>query len=268
MKTLSISKFAKKYNLSIKQLIMYLLENEMIKPIDTIFEVIDHKYITERDGESTILLYENKMKKKLVKENMLERLKISDANAETIMDIENPEEKLRRIKRASSKTLMFLDFEMGIHGIYEIGFVITKNEEIVEKGYYFLYDNPMTQSQKIKNKQKNINKQNIYYLTISTHTFKRILLDKLKTIQYIVAHNANNERKMINDLFDDNLVAKKDVICTANISKLIYGAERSLIDITQDLGVSNHTPHFALSDAEATQKIFTIFADYTIEDIN
>lgn len=288
-----LSKFCRDNNLYTKQFISFLLKEEFFIETKKLnkdtgkfkFTINKEKnwekygcLNIDEQGSSVITIYEEEMLKYLQNKNQLEEviIKEEDKHFNQINDLKVKKEKLLSFQ---DKTIMFLDFESMNQNFSEAGFVITKNNKVIDKKYLIKKNLNRRRTKNSIESQKELAKNFHTSIIISDEkTIIEILKQHLKYVDCIVAHNVDSERKI---LMKYNLdIENIEFICTENLSTSIVdfytfrGIKKSpnLKELSRYLNKKIHHQyiHYSFYDAVLSMKCFrkltSMFIKHDIED--
>lgn len=192
--------------------------------------------------------------------------------------------RLKKLNEATTKRLLFLDFEFVANQYYEVAFQIIENGKLIQKGYFFeekaleqqfisengqynCVNKIVSKTNQLKNNKKNINKFDV----LSRKKINFILSDILDNVDYMVAHHSNSELQVLKN--NNIIIPKSKTICTdklfiSQMDKLakngIKKSSMKLLDLLEffDVKIDQSKLHYAYYDVEILKIVFFNIVKY------
>lgn len=239
---------------------IFIIDNQNIF-IDSNFF---YRFITNNDTFSSIVLLEN--------------------HEQPIYEIEDKITRKKRIKEASKKRLLFLDFEFVLNQYYEVAYSVFENGIEINKGYFFeekalndkfiLNNNRFSKLNKIQNKTDQLKvdkKMSNQFDIMNRKRINYILKDIIESIDYMVVHHCNSELSILKE--NNIFFPKSKCICTDELFRNEIDVEKkngsrkehlSLSDLTTyfDIKMDVSKQHYAYYDVEMLKEVFFKIVDY------
>ncbi len=204
----------------------------------------------------------------------LQKVLFMDELNEMLDTIEDPKFRFEKISAVANGRLAFIDAEFRNGNYHEVAWEIREAGKVVEKHYYIVredyikkFKGPKTSTNYGKIDRLQEYKQS--YTIMSRKHINRIMKNSLRTVDYIVAHNAYGERQML--VKNGIKFEKSKYLCT---SKMALGHTHfrmpSLAELVEYYGVSMNSnfAHYAHEDARAAAEVFYTMVARAVEEFN
>jgi len=257
----SISKACSKKNYSVKKVLTYLADNRIIPKESqrkgAIFHLSDKINIVST-GES-LKVIADEFYDFLDKEADISDLAYTDYNKELLDSVTSPKIRFDRIAAIQHKRIIFIDAEFKEGNYHEIAWEIWEDGILVEQ-QYILERAHFQKRLKNLSKYGRYDRLKKYNQTVAIKTRKEInyLLKRvLKSVDYIVAHNAYGERNAL--ITNGMWYEKSKFLCTSKMSEnFISRSSPSLMDLVNHykLKYNSHFTHYAHEDTRLTAEVF------------
>ena len=258
---ISISKACSKKNYSVKKVLTYLADNKIIPKESqrkgAIFHLSDKINIIST-GESLKVKAEE-FYDFLDKEADISELAYTDYNKELLDAVTSTEIRFDRISKIKDGRIIFIDAEFKEGNYHEIAWELWENGKLIEKQYILEKAHFMKRIRRLS-KYGRYDRLKQYKQSFAIKTRKEInymLKRLLKTVDYIVAHNAYGERNAL--ITNGMWYEKSKFLCTSKMSEdFISRHSPSLMDLVKHYKIkyNSHFIHYAHEDTRLTAIVF------------
>lgn len=281
MDYIDILKIIKKHKLTKTNLVNLLKDLNLLDGSGKLL-ISNSKYvILEKEN---IFIDKKYFYNEIVNTNKFSNLVLTLNDNKAIHEIKDDIIRLKKLNIASTKRLLFLDFEFVANQYYEVAFQIVENGELVQKGYFFeekaleqqfisengqynCVNKIVTKTNQLNKHKKNINKFDI----LNRNKINFILSDLLNNVDYMVAHHSNSELQVLKN--NNIIIPKSKTICTdklfiSQMDKLakngIKKSSMKLIDILEffNVKIDQSKLHYAYYDVEILKIVFFNIVEY------
>jgi len=257
----SISRACSKKNYSVKKVLTYLADNGIIPKESqrkgAIFHLSEKLNIIST-GES-LKVKPNEFYEFMGKEADISDLTYTDYNKELLDSVVSPKIRFDRIAAIQNKRIIFIDAEFKEGNYHEIAWELWEDGKLVEKQYILERAHFMKRIRNLS-KYSRYDRLKKYNQPVAIKTRKEInylLKTVLRTVDYIVAHNAYGERNAL--ITNGMWYEKAKFLCTSKISEnFIARSSPSLMDLVNiyKLKYNSHFTHYAHEDTRLTALVF------------
>lgn len=251
---ISISNICKKYEISTKKVLDFLITHN--------YFIFDDKNNRMLPGSKRLPVKHFISDTRMVFDELelirfLAKTKYSFAFDITLFDKINSENNIptlkKYLKQLSQSKLLFLDFEAKKGNYYEVSWAMNDESPTIT---YFADDVPISSS--TYSKLKNMEANNISFEIVSRKTINKKLKQLVSEADYIVAHNANSECKLLST--NGIMPGKKKFICTAKLSYIMDASDnwKTLTECAgiQGCKVRHDLVHYSSEDVRICQQLF------------
>lgn len=259
MDLVSISKACKERNYSVKLVLRFLADNNIIEKLNAgKNRAFTNEHFRVVTSGKALKVYKQEFFDYIdsVVDND-DDLRWTDENMEMLDYIINPETRFKRIyENIQNKTLMVVDAEFKNGDYHEIAYELVKNGEVLESNYYL--------EKKHYLRRFNIDKR-YHRLKMERQSFKVQnrkninfhLKEALKKADYIIAHNAYGERNIL--IKNLKFIEKTKFLCTSKLSSdFVCRQSPSLTDLVEYYKLPHNSAlsHYAIEDTRMARKVF------------
>lgn len=258
---ISVSKACSMKDYSVKKVLTFLADRKVIPKESqrkgAIFHLSDDINIIST-GES-LKVKADEFFEYLEREADLSDLAYTDYNKEILDMVNNPKIRFDRIRAIKNKRLIFIDAEFKEGNYHEIAWEIWDGGELVEKRYLLEKAHFLKRLKSLKeySRYNRLKKHEHSFEILTRKHINRILKTTLKSVDFIIAHNAYGERNIL--IKNGMWYEKSKYLCTSKMSEDFIGRRSpSLMDLINHYGIKydSHFTHYAHEDARMTAKVF------------
>jgi hypothetical protein len=258
---ISISRACSIKNYSVKKVLAYLADNRIIPKKSQRKESVFHfseKLNIISNGKG-LKVKPTEFYNFIDKEVDISNLIYTDYNKELLDSIVSPEIRFSRITNIQNKRLLFIDAEFKEGNYHEIAWELWENGILVDKQYMLERAHFMKRIRSgiNYNRYNRLKKYNQQFMIKTRKEINYLLKKVLKTVDYIVAHNAYGER---NALIKNGMwYEKSKFLCTSKISEdFMLRSSPSLMDLVDGYKIkyNSHFMHYAHEDTRLTALVF------------
>lgn len=264
MEYISVSKVCNKQKLSVKRVLGFLSSNGVIPKRSQRYQkefVCNNGIVVISTGDS-LRVIEDDLMNFLVEKGGLQKVLFKDELNEMFDTIEDPKFRFEKISEVSNGRLAFIDAEFRNGNYHEVAWEIREAGKVVEKHYYFVREEYIKKFKGPKTttnygKVDRLQEYNQPYTILSRKHINRIMKESLRSVDYIVAHNAYGERQML--VKNGIKFEKSKYLCTSKMALgYIYDRSPSLGELVEYYGVNMNScfAHFAHEDARVAAEVF------------
>lgn len=268
---ISVSKACKNKKLSVKKVLEYLSTQKIIpKPSQrknkSFFNISDELQIMSTG--TSIRVIESEFNDYIDEKDIIDALSYTDETKEILDMVEDPKIRFSRINAIRNQRLMFIDAEFKEGNYHEIAYEITENGQVVESRYMLVRENYIKSIKRHKENNR-VNRLKHYgrdFEIVPRKHINRTLKRLLRTVKYVVAHNAHSERSILSK--NGMSYEKQKFLCTSKMSEgFIFDRSPSLMELNDyyRLKYDSHFTHYAVEDTAIARKLFFRMVDDAVE---
>lgn len=268
---ISVSKVCKKQNLSVRRVLDFLANKNVIPKRSQ----RTHKEFTIDNGLKIISTGDSI---RVIEDDLMEYLDqfgafthvayVDELNElyDTIIDPKFRFERINSVITPSTK-ISFIDAEYKNGNYHEVAWEIQIDRKVVEKKYYLVREEFLKNLKKGKmDRYHRLKEHGVVFEIVPRKQINRIMKQMVKSIDYVVAHNAYSERQMM--VKNGMWFEKSKFLCTSKMSEgYVFDRSPALSDLIShfSLGFNSHFTHYANEDATMASKVFYALIDSAVE---
>jgi hypothetical protein len=256
---ISVSRACKNKNLSVRKVLDYLTDNDIIPKSHKKKEFIIKTPFDIISTGNTLRINEDQFISYLEDDDAIYDLSFNDETTELLDMVVDPEIRFKRImEEIEGEKICFIDAEFKDGNYHEIAYEIVIDGEVIESEYFLDLKHYKQMHKKDKtSRYDRLKEHGRDFKVIHRKHINRILKNKLKDVKFIVAHNAYGERNILarNRLRYD----KSKFLCTSKVSNdFVLNHSPSLMEMIEyyKLGYDSHFTHYAFEDTAMARKVF------------
>lgn len=273
MEFISVSKICNRRKLSVKRVLDFLSTNEVIPKRS---QRINRKFTSNNGmvvvstGDS-LRVVEDDLMNYLDENKALKYVSFDDTLNELYDTIEDPKYRFERISNISDGRIAFIDAEFRNGNYHEVAWEIREKGKVVDKKYFIVKEDFLKKFKKLSNSPRinHLNDLKQSFEIISRKHINRIMKYDMRSVDYIVAHNAYGERTML--VNNGIKLEKSRFLCTSKMSLgYIYDRMPSLIELVEHYGISvnSNLIHYAHEDARVAAEVFYKMIETAKDEFN
>lgn len=268
---ISVSKACKNRKLSVKKVLEYLSTHKMIpKPSQrkNLSFVGNSDELQIISNGTSIRVIESEFNEYITEKDIVNDLAYTDDNKEVLDMIESPKIRFSRINDVKDGRLMFIDAEFKEGNYHELAYEITENGKVIESRYMLVREN-FAKSIKRHRENQRVKRLKTYkqpFEIVPRKHINRALKKLLRTVDYVIAHNAYGERNIL--IKNGMKYDKQKFICTSKMSSgFIFDRPPSLLELNDHyrLKYDSHFTHYASEDTAMARRLFFRMIDDAVE---
>ncbi len=270
---MSVSKACSIKDYSVKKVLTFLADKKVIPKESQrkgmIFEMNNGIDIIST-GES-LKVKQDQFYDYLDREADLSDLAYTDYNKEILDMVADPKIRFDRIREIKNKRLMFIDAEFKEGNYHEIAWELWEGGKLIEKRYILEKAHFLKRLKNLKeySRYTRLKKHNQHCEILPRKQINYILKGLLKTVDFIIAHNAYGERNIL--IKNGMWYEKAKYLCTSKMSENFIGRQSpSLMDLVNYYAIKydSHFTHYAHEDARMTAMVFFQMIDDAEKKLN
>lgn len=273
MEYVSVSKVCNKQKLSVKRVLGFLSNSGVIPKRSQRYQkkfVSNNGIVVISTGDSLRVIEQDLMTFLTEKGAMPKVLFVDELN-EMLDTIEDPKFRFEKISEIANGRLAFIDAEFKNGNYHEVAWEIRENGVVVDKQYFIVREDFMrglkSNRGNIKIDRLNEFKQN--YTILGRKHINRIMKEAMRSVDYIVAHNAYGERNILTK--NGIKFEKSKYLCTSKMALgYIYDRMPSLNELVDyyDVAMNTTFAHYAHEDARAAAEVFYTMVESAKQEFN